>query len=179
MIHIALQCLILLTKDKNIFQKCIKKIARESKNPHLHDSFKYKEIDKGSLKKYLSDRNSLLMEEPYFSTIINISEEFNLNPLLLFAITGQEQGFVPKSHFNAEQIANNPFNVFNSWQKYNTNIEDSTKIASRTVVNLSKDRPQNVDPFIWINRKYSEDANWSQGVKNIYFNLEQLVPYIN
>lgn len=159
--------------------KMYKEIARESKNTHLHDSFKYREIDRNSLKKYLSTRNSILMEEPYFSTIINISEEFNLNPLLLFAITGQEQSFVPRNHHNAEQIANNPFNVFNSWQKYNTDIEDSTKIASRTVVNLSKDRPPNVDPFIWINRKYSEDKNWSHGVKNIYYHLEQLVPYVN
>ncbi|KAB3531326.1 hypothetical protein F8154_12870 [Alkaliphilus pronyensis] len=142
------------------------------KYTHLPENFYYKDIDGFKLKAYLRTRNSILVEEPYFSSIIEVSREFQLNPLILFAIAGHEQGFVPKDHPSATKIANNPFNVFNSWQSYNTDISDSSAIAARTVINLSKDRPQDVDPFKWINRKYAEDKNWWKGVSSIYRRLE-------
>jgi len=142
---------------------------------HLPQHFYYKDIDEEKLKLYLNTRNSLLKEEPYFSAIINVSKEFELNPLILFAIAGHEQGFVPKDHPSALKIVNNPFNVFYSWQNYNTDITDSTKIAARTVINLSRDRPEDIDPFQWINRKYAEDENWWVGIKSIYNRLEREV----
>lgn len=147
----------------------------ENKHPHLPDYFTYKKINEDKLKKYLKSRDSLLEEEPYFSSIMNTAKDFGLNPLILFAIAGQEQGFVPKSNPLAEKIANNPFNVFISWQDYNTDIVDSSQIAARTVINLSKDRPEDMDPFQWINRKYAEDKDWWKGVKSIYNRLEREV----
>jgi len=146
-----------------------------SKHPHLPEYFTYKNIDESMLKAYLKSRNSLLEEEPYFSSIINTAREFDLNPLVLFAIAGHEQGFVPKSNPSSTKIANNPFNVFYSWQEYNTDIVDSSQIAARTVINLSKDRPDDVDPFQWVNRKYAEDQNWWKGVRSIYERLEREV----
>ncbi|RXI46185.1 hypothetical protein DP130_11520 [Clostridium tetani] len=137
----------------------------------LPSYFKYIEIDNEKLKTFLINRNSLLSEEPYFSSIINSAKEFNLNPLILFAITGQEQSFVPKTDKSSKKIANNPFNVFHSWMEYNTDIVDSSKIACRTVINLCEDRPQGEDPFQWINRKYAEDKNWHKGVRSIYNDL--------
>ncbi|MBZ9622547.1 glucosaminidase domain-containing protein [Clostridium sp. FP2] len=142
-----------------------------SYHPHLPEYFNYKTIDKGKLLEFLNSRNSILAEEPYFSAIIRTSKEFNLNPHILFAITGQEQSFVPKSHENAQKIANNPFNVFHSWKEYNTDIYDSSRIAARTVINLSKDKPTNMDIFDWINSKYAEDKSWGKGVKEIFEEL--------
>lgn len=163
-------------KYKNLY---LSKLGNtKQKNLHLHEDFKYKSIDTFLLKKYLHEKNSLLADEPYFSTIIQTAEEFNINPLLLFAISGQEQGFVPKNSSDSIKIANNPFNVFHSWQNYNTNIKDSSEIVSRTVANLSLNRPESVDPFIWLNQKYSEDKSWFKGVKSIYSSLEQSVPYV-
>ena len=146
-------------------------------NAHLPDYLMYKNVNVTSLKEFLTSRNSLLAEDPYFLTILSVSQDFNLNPLLLFAITGQEQSFVPKNNKNADKIANNPFNVFGSWKKYNTNIEDATTIAARTVVNLCKDKPNNMDAFTWINQKYCEDKNWSQAVRSIFRQLEGKVSY--
>lgn len=136
---------------------------------HLPDHFLYTEINQSKLREYLNNKNSVLAEEPYFSEIISTSREFNLNPLILFAITGQEQGFVPKHHSNAYSIANNPYNVFYSWQRYNTNIEDTSKIVSRTIIDLSKGCPANMDTFTWINKRYASDQGWSKGV-NRFFN---------
>ncbi|MGH4123542.1 MAG: hypothetical protein ACREV6_11515 [Clostridium sp.] len=142
-----------------------------SYHPHLPDYFNYKSINKEKLLVFLNTKNSMLAEEPYFSTILRASIEFNLNPHILFAITGQEQSFVPKNHENAKKIANNPFNVFHSWQEYNTDIYDSSKIAARTVINLSKDKPANIDIFDWINSKYADDKGWGRGVKEIFEEL--------
>lgn len=147
----------------------------QTKHPHLPEYFTYKNINESKLKEYLKSRNSLLEEEPYFSSIINTGREFDLNPLVLFAIAGHEQGFVPKSNPSATEIANNPFNVFVSWQEYNTDIVDSSQIAARTVINLSKDRPPEVDPFQWINRRYAEDQNWWKGVRSIFDRLDREV----
>jgi len=141
----------------------------------LPPSFKYREVDKTRLKAWLNNRNSLLADEPYLTTIINTAEEFNINPLLIIAIAGQEQGFVPRSNENAEQIANNPFNVFGSWIAYNTDIKDSSKIVARTIVNLSKDKPDEVHVIQWINRKYAEDQNWHKGVIQIFNKLNEEV----
>lgn len=142
-------------------------------HPHLPQDFYYREVDEIKLRNYLQLRNSILEQEPYFSSIIETAKEFELNPHLFFAIAGHEQGFVPKDHPSAEQIANNPYNVFNSWQKYNTDIVDSTSIAARTIINLAKDQPTDMDPFQWINRRYAEDENWWKGVRSIFNRLEK------
>jgi len=146
-------------------------------NAHLPDYLMYKNVNITNLKEFLNSKNSLLVEEPYFTTILSVSKDFNLNPLVMFAITGQEQSFVPKTDKNANKIANNPFNVFYSWKKYNTSIKDASSIAARTLVNLCKNKPNNVDAFTWINRKYSEDENWSKAVRSIFKKLEGNVSY--
>lgn len=137
----------------------------------------YIEIDTGMLKEFLNKRNSILTDEPYFSTIIDVSKRLNINPLLMFAILGQEQGFVPRDNIYAYKIVNNPFNVFGSWRKYNTNIKDSSEIAARTLLTLSSDKPQDEDIIKWINIRggkggYAEDENWWIGVKSIFEKLK-------
>lgn len=138
--------------------------------------YQYQQVDDDKLKAYLETRKSLLGEDPYYGAIVATAKEFNISVVLLFAITGQEQGFVHRDHDQADEIANNPFNVFHSWEDYNTTIEDSAAIAARTLVNLSKDRPEDVDPLVWINRKYAEDPNWSKGVSSLF---QTITNYIN
>lgn len=138
----------------------------------LPEELQYIEVDKNLLRDWLLNRESMLAEEPYLTSILEIAEEYNINPLLMIAITGQEQGFVPKSHKNALKIVNNPFNVYESWAEYNTDIEDSTKIAAQTIINLSKDRPEDAHAIQWINNKYAEDKNWWVGVDKIFNRLK-------
>ncbi|KYH31570.1 hypothetical protein CLTEP_23530 [Clostridium tepidiprofundi DSM 19306] len=137
----------------------------------LPSYFSYTNINQAKLRNYLNRRNSKLAEEPYFSQIIAVSKKYNLNPLVLFAITGQEQSFVPKNSKYASRIANNPYNIYCSWKNYNTTITDSSEIVAKTIINLSKGRPSNVDPFEWINRRYASDPNWSKGVRDIFYEL--------
>jgi hypothetical protein len=142
----------------------------------MPEQLKYKAIDAAALKKYLKGRDSILAEEPYFGAIVDSAREFDVHPLLLFAITGQEQGFVPKSGKNAEQIANNPFNVGHSWMEYNTSIHKSASIAAAFIAEMGVDRPEGHDPFVWFNKKYAEDQLWSVGVRKIFDQLLSLPP---
>ena len=139
----------------------------------LPEELKYIEIDKNLLSGWLKSKNSILAEEPYLTTIIETAKQYDINPLFMIAITGQEQGFVPKSQENALKIANNPFNVYESWIGYNTTIDDSSKIAAQTIINLSKGRPKEVHVIQWINEKYAEDKNWWVGVDKIFSQLQQ------
>jgi hypothetical protein len=140
----------------------------------MSSQFRAKNIDESSLKNYLQNRNSILAEEPYFSTIINMAMSYDINPLFLFAITGQEQSFVPTSSSNYSKIANNPFNVHGSWKNYNTSIDDSANIVCKTLINLSKNKPSNYDTIEWINRKYATDTSWASNVSNILNMLEKI-----
>lgn len=153
----------IVTEDKTI------EIEIENRNINeLPKIFKYRNIEVEKLREWLNNRNSKLADEPYLTAIINTAYEFDINPILLIAITGQEQGFVPRTHQYSDKIANNPFNVYGSWVDYNTDIYDSARIAAITIVNLSKNRPMEEDPIKWINRKYSEDENWYKGVTKIF-----------
>ena len=148
----------------------IKSVETLGKMP---ENFRFKIINKKVLRDYLLAKKSLLGEEPYFSTIISVAKSYNLNPLILFAIAGQEQGFVPKYSAASKMIANNPFNVYHSWKEYNTNIKDATKIVCTTLLHLCKDMPENTEPFTYINKKYAADQNWAHGVSLIYKKLEK------
>lgn len=131
--------------------------------------YAYRELpDPDKLREWLRQKGSLLAEEPYLSGIIAAAREHGIHPLLLFAITGQEQGYVPKNGKHAEKIANNPFNVYHSWKKYNTTIEDSAGIAARTVLSISRDRPEEAHPIEWLNTRYAEDPKWWVGVSSIF-----------
>ncbi|MCD9020962.1 hypothetical protein [Cohnella silvisoli] len=140
----------------------------------MPQQLRYTDIDTKALKQYLRNRDALLAEEPYFDAIVNSAREYDIHPLLLFAITGQEQGFVPKSKKNAEEIANNPFNVFHSWEDYNTNIRDSSQVAAKLIAKLGKSRPEGHEPFVWFNKTYAEDPAWSDGVRSIFLKLNDL-----
>ncbi len=142
----------------------------------LHDELRYVEIDREKLRKWLDRRNSMLAEEPYFTAIISTSKRYDIHPLLMFAVVGQEQGFVPKNGAVAKRIANNPFNVYGSWERYNTDIYDSSSLAADTIIKSSRNRPAYMNNIKWINRRYAEDPNWWNGVSQIF---NQMVKEIN
>ena len=61
-----------------------------------------------------------------------------------------------------------------SWKVYNTSIEDSSRIAARTIINLSKGCPDDADPILWLNQNYAEDPNWYKGVTSLLNQLEKV-----
>lgn len=154
--------------------KTSKTAALVKKKVKISLKFPYQKIDYDNLKLFLKKSNSILSSNKYLEPILEISEEYGLDPRLLISIAGQEQSLVPKNHPNAKEIANNPFNVFYSWQSYNTNIKDSTRIACRTINRILSSCPKDVDPFTWLNKTYASDKNWEDGVRFFYYQLRKI-----
>ena len=82
---------------------------------------------------------------------------------------------MPKDQKQAKQIANNPFNVFGSWESYNTTIEVSADIAAKTVKNISRRRPGDDHPIQWLNQTYAEDPEWWTGVTWLLNTMRQQI----
>jgi len=139
----------------------------------LHEEFRYQEVDQGKLKKWLEHRDSILSEEPYFTAILETSRKYDIHPALMLAIVGQEQDFVPRDGAAARKIANNPFNVYGSWEKYNTDIYDSSSLAASTIIESSRNRPAYMNTIRWINRRYAEDPNWWNGVSSLFAQIKK------
>ena len=134
--------------------------------------FKYKAFDYFKVKYYISTtRDGLIGDSDHFNQILHKAYINDIDPLLLLAIIGQEQAFVPNTEVAQTQIINNPYNVFHSWEVYNTNLRDSTQIAINTIKNRLAIKPLGISPFEWLNHTYAEDQAWHVGVKSIYEHL--------
>ncbi|MBN2797034.1 MAG: hypothetical protein JXR88_16605 [Clostridia bacterium] len=138
------------------------------------DPYAFHPLDYSALFAFLNHKSSYLIESNYLSTIEELSKNYDINPLLLIAIIGQEQNFVPKEHEDVLRIINNPYNVFGSWIEYNTNFEDATTICLNTIETAKASLPENTDLIEWLNDTYAEDKNWSSGVRTIFTKLQSL-----
>lgn len=128
-----------------------------------------------NVKHYIAkNRNGLIANPEYFNRIIHLAYLNDVDPLLLFAIIGQEQAFVNREAIESSLVINNPFNVFHSWQDYNTTLRDSTKIAINTIkIRMSK-KPTDISPIYWLGEVYAEDPEWHVGVSLIYLHLKTI-----
>ncbi len=110
-------------------------------------------------------------------TICQAAQRYDVNPALMVAITGQEQAFVPPGP-DAALIRNNPFNVFYSWQVYNTTLADAANIAADTIRHkLSTPPPNGEDAILWLNDPhnpwgiYATDPHWAYGVRQYFHDI--------
>lgn len=120
-------------------------------------------------------------------TIIQAGKNYNVNPILLVAITGQEQAFDPLSWGAAQQIRKNPFNVYYSWQWTEMNrpswtLVDTANIAANTVRHKLSTPPEYGDNvFTWLNDPrnpwglYATDRHWSAGVQKFFYAISSYV----
>ena len=136
------------------------------------DNFSYQRFDYFRVKNYiLFHRKGLIGEAEHYNLIIQMAKLNNIDPLLLFAIIGHEQAFVPLDAAYRDKIIHNPYNVYHSWLDYNTNLVDATQIAINTIKIRLKTKPSNTSSFEWLNLTYAEDPNWHLGVKAMYNQL--------
>ena len=136
------------------------------------DAFRFESFDYYAVKHYiLNTRNGLIGTSEQFNQIIHEAYLNDIDPLLLFAIIGQEQAFVQDNSNYSAKILNNPYNVYHSWMEYNTTLRDSTQIAINTIKNRLNKAPFSASAFKWLNMTYAEDTNWHTGVRLIYTHL--------
>jgi hypothetical protein len=128
--------------------------------------------------KFLREKDSMMAEKRYLDVLDAAGKKHNVDPILLLAITGQEQAFVPGKWADAEEMLKNPFNVYGSWQVYAPGFSQSVDIAARTVNKLSSGCPTWMNPIQWIdspdnpNCRYAEDTEWWKGVEYFYTQLK-------
>lgn len=134
----------------------------------------YKFFDANKLRQVLIEKNSLLAEEPYFTQLTSTAEAYGIDPRFILAIAAQEQGLVKNSNKHASKIVNNPYNVYGSWVRYNTDLEDSSGIVCRTILRRMDKWSGIGDPVVWLNKTYAADKKWSKGVKWNYEHLRKL-----
>lgn len=138
-------------------------------------TFKFEHFHYFNVKHYIAKtRNGLIAEPEYYNRIIHLAYQNDVDPLLLFAIIGQEQAFVNREAIDSSLVINNPFNVFHSWQDYNTTLRDSTKIAINTIKTRISKRPIDLSPLYWLGQVYAEDPEWHVGVNLIYLHLKTI-----
>ena len=137
--------------------------------------YPYRIINYFSLVDYIKTiRNGVMAEPEHFNMVMSLARINDIDPLLLFAIIGHEQAFVPANHTYALVMVNNPYNVYNNWWDYNTTLSDSTTIAINTIKNRMLSLPAGTDPLEWLNGIYAEDPYWHIGVGLIYIQLDKI-----
>jgi hypothetical protein len=137
----------------------------------------YRAMNIPEIIKFLEKRKSALATESIIKMIDSAGKQSNVDPHLLLAITGQEQSFVPKKNNHASEIIKNPWNVFGCWcsgKGATLTTEEAARIAAKTIVKLSQDRPNDRNPIQWLSAKdnphgyYADDNNWWIGVSKYY-----------
>ncbi|WP_138753535.1 M23 family metallopeptidase [Paenibacillus sinopodophylli] len=127
--------------------------------------------------RYLVSKKSALADRSILAAIDQAGKAQNVDPMLLLAITGQEQSFVPITKKHADLIVKNPWNVFGCWcsgKGATLSTEQSALIAAKTIVKLSQDRPINRNAIEWLSAKdnprgyYAEHNGWWIGVSKFY-----------
>lgn len=133
--------------------------------------FRFSSIRTDDLKRYLEAKNSALLNSGYLNQLLTESKETDINPLLLVAILGQEQGYVPREHRYADIMLKNPFNIYGSWETHRIGFDKSLGEACFTINASLAKRTYYEDPFEVINKRYAQDPNWRLGVKLIFLDL--------
>jgi len=169
-------------------------IAATQSGNVVESDLRYQTVSAQKLYDYVQNYDSTYFKTPSafsvsdMQTICNAAQSYNVNPILLVAITGQEESFVPKAWSAWPAIHKNPFNVYYSWMWTNEyrpqwNLTDTAGIAANTVRHkLSTPPPSGEDPFVWINDPknpwglYATDRNWSAGVEKFF---KSITSYVN
>lgn len=130
-----------------------KGILPRSQQLNVPDEIKYRDISQNydQIIEWLNQRGSKEASREYLDIINAAGQVWNVDPLLLLAITGQEQAFVPANDSDAEKIINNPWNVFHSWQEFQAGFSVSSLWAANTVARLSQNCPGSANIIRWIN----------------------------
>jgi murein DD-endopeptidase MepM/ murein hydrolase activator NlpD len=137
----------------------------------------YRPLNVALANRYLVSKKSALADRSILEAIDQAGKAQNVDPLLLLAITGQEQSFVPSTKKHADLIVKNPWNVFGCWcsgKGATLTTEQSAVIAAKTIVKLSQERPSNRNAIEWLSAKdnprgyYAAHNGWWIGVTKFY-----------
>lgn len=135
-------------------------------------SIGFRDVSIVKLQQYLTGYHSMLVSS--VPTIVSVCKKYNINPVFVIAITRTEQSFVPVG--SNPRIAGNPYNVYNSWEKYSPGIQKSTEVCCETLINLSKGTRSGEDVYEHIGKKYCETPGWGKKTEGF---MNDIYKYLN
>ncbi|MFB5189434.1 PcsB-like coiled-coil domain-containing protein [Alicyclobacillus fastidiosus] len=157
--------------------------SRSSSSSVVVPALRYQPISPQKLYAFVKMKGSAFTQSD-IDTICTVAQEYNVNPALMVAITGQELDFVQNGTPFESWKLENPFDVFGSWALYHTTLAQSAAYAAQIVeVKLSVAPPSNEDAIIWINDPnnsagsgvYATDSKWAYGVRTFFNEIESYV----
>ena len=118
-------------------------------------ALEYQAVNPGVIIGYLEDYDSALANTTDVKIIDQAAQAHGVNPLLLFAVTGQEQEFDDEDNdtpADVAAIADNPFNVDGSWQNTGFTLQQSADACANFLAGrLSQAPPEGENAVEWIN----------------------------
>jgi hypothetical protein len=140
-------------------------------------ALRYQPVPLSRVEAFYRSRGSRLATPAAAAAIEIAAWRHDLDPVVLVAITGQEQGFVPQS--SDPRVARNPFNVYGCWCRTDIPLLTSANVAAATVATRLQCLPRaGSDLVVWINSRanpcvrregpYAADAHWGPGVSRLY-----------
>ncbi|MFD1673944.1 murein hydrolase activator EnvC family protein [Alicyclobacillus fodiniaquatilis] len=157
--------------------------SRSSSSSVVVPALRYQPISPQKLYAFVKMNGSAFTQSD-IDTICTVARSYDVNPVLMVAITGQELDFVQNGTPYESWKLENPFDVFGSWALYHTTIAQSAAYAAQIVqVKLSVAPPSGEDAIIWINDPkngagsgvYATDPNWAYGVRSFFNEIESYV----
>lgn|GEM_PF-2714925 len=154
-------------------------------------SLQYQAVNPNMLISWLSagPHDSALANMTDAETIISAAQAHNVNPLLLFAVTGAEQDFDDvryDSPGDVAAIAENPFNVGGSWQNGGYTLAESADACANFLAErLSAPPPDGESAIEWINDPANPNGglyasengqptpNWWENVSGFFEQMSQ------
>lgn len=137
----------------------------------------YQPVSAQLLYDYVHQRDSMFSLQN-MDVMIQAAQVYDVSPVLLLAITGQEESFDPVRWPAAREILKNPWNVYYSWQVYHVSFRNAAYVAAATLHRkLMYSPPTGENPIAWINDPnnpdgiYAQDRNWAYGVDDIYHSI--------
>ena len=123
---------------------------------------KYQPVNANVIIAYLQQFDSALANAADVNIIIAAAQAHGINPLLMFAIAGQEQIFDDEQMDNQTDvylISQNPFNVGGSWQWTDFTLAQSADICANFLAErLSQAPPPGTNAVEWINDPNNNDG---------------------
>jgi murein DD-endopeptidase MepM/ murein hydrolase activator NlpD len=127
-------------------------------------ALQYQAVNANVIIAFLQGKDSALANATAVNDIISGAQSHDINPLLLFAITGAEQSFDPvngDTPSDVIMIADNPFNVGGTWQNGGYTLAQSADVCANFLAErLSQAPPSGTSAIEWIN----DPSNTSGGL---------------
>jgi hypothetical protein len=118
-------------------------------------ALQYQAVNANVIIAFLQGKDSALANATAVNDIISGAQSHDINPLLLFAITGAEQSFDPvngDTPSDVIMIADNPFNVGGTWQNGGYTLAQSADVCANFLAErLSQAPPNGTSAIEWIN----------------------------